>query len=199
MRRSVNFASLVNGEYSTCPAADITPYALDVISACDGHHIVQMNLLQRDVDLEAQVRLGEEISHPIHGETARIEDVAVKMHGGRIGSLFRMDVPNIFREKIQMAEMQRFRLRIIDVRDVGIVQPEYIDLERIDRQHRVLPSSVLHGLIVLRLFFGLRPRHAQHRTIDAVITDKMSVEYGPPMNTGMREGNLCDRRIGMSF
>jgi hypothetical protein len=104
--------------------------------------VVEADIGQLDVALDAEMGLGEEIGVARDGEPAAIEDGRLHPERGRIVAGLGANVADVLRAHLEVAQAQWLGSPRLHVGDVTVLDREIVDLERIGRLQGILPRSV---------------------------------------------------------
>ena len=139
----------------------------------EGEHVRECDVLEMNVGIHRHGRFCQEVRLSIQLESATIKDHGVDMYIGGILMGLRSHISNVARAEIQLADVQGLGGGVLAIGDVSVIDAKFIDLQRIDGKHRLLPSLLI-GRRVLHFLGGLWPGEVDDGVIDPLVADEVT-------------------------
>ena len=168
-----------------------------VVAISDRLEVVEGDGVELDLSHERRVGVGQEVSPSVRGHGAAVEHPRLQVHRRGINALLRVDVADVGGDEFQVVDAERLEGAVVLVRDVSPGNPQLVDLERIDRLERLLPSLVLDGSGVTDLGPGLRQVQDHDRVVDENVANHAPRQEGAPVDAGVKALDVGHRRVGI--
>ena len=188
------------GPYSKAPAADEDP-ALDGDAPVVQHglEVVEGDLFQLHVALDAWDRHGQEVGMSVQGHVAVLEDDGVEMKIRGIRPILGPDVPDVLGEEVDPADLERGEGPLVDVGHPTVRHADLVDLQGVDRLERLLPAVFLDRRRILGLGAQLLEVHVQGGLRQGEVGDQSAAEERLPLDARIQARRVEDGRIGVGL
>jgi hypothetical protein len=141
------------------------------------------------------VRLREKIGVAFDDSAPGPEDRRFHTERRWIDVLREEDVADIARIQIQAGQAERFFRVLIDIGERSVPDRQVVDLEGINRLHRLLPAVLLERYGTGGLGAILPQVDPDFRPFELDFRDDLSAEDLPPMDVELKNRKTGDRRI----